>query len=620
MDKKTNLFGNNPIIPDNPNKFNYNIFDNNNNQRKHPSFINKKGIINPKTFVKKPYDFLKASINMNLYSNNESNNETNSTTNNKNEIIINKVNNNNPDSSVENNKNIIKNNNINPNEEIRVPIKNKNNKDNNNFNNNNDNNNKDNNKINNIDEKKDNNNKNPYKKEKKNLVKSVLMPNEMNNESKAKTKKKEKLDYKRQQENEKNKAEIMDQLKCYICMGKLTKPRMCKYCHRPACENCIKKWLNEKHQCGFCRKKINYNETIEVPIINDIADFFMKNINNQNEQVNNKNNAKENNNKIFDSYLEIPKLNLKEEENICKKHNNKYEYFCYQCNEKYCDKCLVICNNSSKIHEDHLIIPLDQLEKNKNIINETMEEFQKLKETNLEIDHLIKLYELKIRELEIEKNNFINEIDLIKEEKNKDINNNIHSLSDNYNIIKSKNDEIANSIDTTPMALQNIIAFKDHGQGRQIYEHLLSLNKYVKNNNFIKLNEEKLSIETFVSDVIDIIIPKDKNPNLEFNKQINNLIPNYDMKLTFENKDQNIHLEINLKKKIDINFGKEKILCFIIFKNKKYGCEFIKMKQDQIKKENEISLYSSISTSVFFSFKDDNNKISYKLYFMVYKS
>ena len=118
------------------------------------------------------------------------------------------------------------------------------------------NNNKDNNKINIIDEKKENNNKNLYKKEKKNLVKSVMIPNEMNNESKVKTKKKEKLDYKRQQENEKNKAKIMDQLKCYICMAKLTKPRMCKYCYRPACENCITKWLNEKHQCGFCRKKI----------------------------------------------------------------------------------------------------------------------------------------------------------------------------------------------------------------------------------------------------------------------------------------------------------------------------------------------------------------------------
>ena len=148
MDKKTNLFGNNPIIPENPFQFHNNIFDNN-SQRIHPTLINKRGRSNPKTFVKKPNDFLKESINMNLFPYNESNNETNSTTNNKNEIIINNVYNNNPDSSVKNNKNINIYNNMNQNGEIRNPFKNKNNKDNNSINNN-----KDNNKINIIDEKK----------------------------------------------------------------------------------------------------------------------------------------------------------------------------------------------------------------------------------------------------------------------------------------------------------------------------------------------------------------------------------------------------------------------------------------------------------------------------------
>ena len=58
MYKKTNLFGNNPIIQENPNQFHNNIFDNN-NQRIHPTLINKRGRSNPKTFVKKPNDFLK---------------------------------------------------------------------------------------------------------------------------------------------------------------------------------------------------------------------------------------------------------------------------------------------------------------------------------------------------------------------------------------------------------------------------------------------------------------------------------------------------------------------------------------------------------------------------------
>ena len=259
-----------------------------------------------------------------------------------------------------------KNNNLNANTQIKTQFHNKINKDNNSIPAI-----KEENKIKNkgniINENKDNNNKNtdsknkrPNTKEKKNIFKSVIIPNEINNdnkenkENKVKNKKKEKINLKKEKENEKNKAEIMDKLKCYICIDKLKKPRMCKYCHRPACENCLKMWLNEKHQCGFCRKRINYNETIEIPIINDIADFFMKNINNQKEEVNNKKNDNKNEQKsfeseVYDSYSEISKLKLKEEDNLCQKHKNKYEYFCYQCNEKYCDKCLVICNNSSKM-------------------------------------------------------------------------------------------------------------------------------------------------------------------------------------------------------------------------------------------------------------------------------
>ena len=671
MNKKANLFGNTSYIPENPYKNqNFNLFNNNSNKRVHPSYIisginsqvidkkkqednnyninkqpNKKDI-NPKTLIKNPNNLLKASINMNLFQNDEYNNEINSTSKNKNEI--NNMNNPKPNSFVNINNNINlnnKNNNINRNIQTQIKC----NKDNNiildvieeNNNSNNNNNKKDNkNNDNNIIDKnknKDKNNKIPDSnnekhiiKEKKNLFRSVIVPNENNDEkkenkeTKLKKKKKEILDIKRQKENEKNKAEIMDQLKCYICIDKLKKPRMCKYCNRPACEKCLKIWLDEKHKCGFCRKRINYNETIEVPIINDIAEFFMKNINNEKEHVDNKNNINENKDNnfesgVYDSYSEISNLKLREEENICQKHKHKYEYFCYQCNQKYCDKCLVVCNNSSKIHENHLIVPLAQLEKNNNKIKEAMEEYQKLKQTNSDIDNLLKIYELKIRELEIEKNNFINHIDLIKDKINQDLNNKINDLSFNYNIIKSKIDEFANSIDTTPMALQNIISFQDYGQSEQIYEHLSSLNKYVLDNKFIDLKEEKLSIESFVSDIIEFVVPNIESPRCVINEQEFNLIPNYDMKLTFESNVNNIHFKIILKKKLGINLEKEKFLCFVIFKNKKYGCEFIKMKE-QIGQQNEIYLYSNITANVFFSFQDENKKISYKLYFMVYKS
>ena len=153
---------------------------------------------------------------------------------------------------------------------------------------------------------------------------------EKEREKKMKMKEEKEISFKKKKENEKNKAEIIDKLKCYICMDKIKKPRMCKYCHRPACANCLQNWLNMKHQCAFCRKKINFNETIDVPIFNDIAEFFIKNINNEKKEINKNKEKKENkeNNNIFESkmdsnYTQIISAKLNLEENICQKHKKK---------------------------------------------------------------------------------------------------------------------------------------------------------------------------------------------------------------------------------------------------------------------------------------------------------
>ena len=67
---------------------------------------------------------------------------------------------------------------------------------------------------------------------------------------------------------------------------------------------------------------------------------------------------------------------LKDDE--CSRHKNKYEYYCFQSNEKYCDKCISIFNDSAKIHENLMIVLLEQLDENKNA-NEIMTEHNKLK-------------------------------------------------------------------------------------------------------------------------------------------------------------------------------------------------------------------------------------------------
>jgi calcium-dependent protein kinase len=45
---------------------------------------------------------------------------------------------------------------------------------------------------------------------------------------------------------------------------------MCKFCHRLACDECIRKWLDEKNTCGFCRHRIRRSDIIDIPFMSNI--------------------------------------------------------------------------------------------------------------------------------------------------------------------------------------------------------------------------------------------------------------------------------------------------------------------------------------------------------------
>ena len=47
--------------------------------------------------------------------------------------------------------------------------------------------------------------------------------------------------------------DILDLMKCYICLEKVKNPKMCNFCHRLVCGSCISKWLNITpiNKCGF---------------------------------------------------------------------------------------------------------------------------------------------------------------------------------------------------------------------------------------------------------------------------------------------------------------------------------------------------------------------------------
>ena len=45
--------------------------------------------------------------------------------------------------------------------------------------------------------------------------------------------------------------DIRDKLKCYICLSKVNKPKMCKFCKRLSCSDCINSWLlDHDYWCG----------------------------------------------------------------------------------------------------------------------------------------------------------------------------------------------------------------------------------------------------------------------------------------------------------------------------------------------------------------------------------
>ena len=74
--------------------------------------------------------------------------------------------------------------------------------------------------------------------------------------------------------------EIRDHLKCYICLSKVKKPKMCKFCKRLCCSDCINSWLTGHDYCGICKRKVTLDDLILVPFVDDMSTYFINNIEN----------------------------------------------------------------------------------------------------------------------------------------------------------------------------------------------------------------------------------------------------------------------------------------------------------------------------------------------------
>ena len=106
---------------------------------------------------------------------------------------------------------------------------------------------------------------------------------------------------------------------------------------------------------------------------------------------------------LIKEYIEkMKKYNNKNNNNDeCNIHNNKYECYCIECNKHLCNECLKL-----REHIGHNKINIIEIKPNE-------------KEINI-MKNIIKYYDNKINELEIEKYNIIKDIDIKKNEyKNK---------------------------------------------------------------------------------------------------------------------------------------------------------------------------------------------------------
>ena len=335
---------------------------------------------------------------------------------------------------------------------------------------------------------------------------------------------------------EKERNNIRDKLVCYLCFGKIKRARLCLNCKKIACENCVKNMLLKHAKCLNCKKPSTLDDMFLLPFMDDLTSFF---INIENNQIKEKEKEREkvikeinqrnfiidededddgNGNFINNNINNNRRNNFEEKEEKnkikkkCEKHRDKFiEYYCFQCKEYLCAKCLLIINKSVfERHSDHTILPIVDFKKYN--IKDAVDEYNKLNNSKKEIDNLLSECNLRIKNLTTKKEVLIKHIEEAKKQLESNIIEKINILKDISTTLENKKETIENSIDSVPNSFSNLISQKDYNQGKQICKELKKLNAQlisiddVKKKIGPKMNN--ICFETFESDEIDISLPQ----------------------------------------------------------------------------------------------------------------
>ena len=375
-------------------------------------------------------------------------------------------------------------------------------------------------------------------------------------------------------------SEIKDTVKCYICHGIITKPKMCQYCHRIACEKCLYNWfiIEQKKNCSYCLEKTNYSDMIPVPFMSTVADFVEKIFDEEKKEENDKN-------------------------EFCPNHlNENMHYYCLNCNKGYCKICFVFFGKEKDKHISHNIIKYEQY---KNFQFQNLKKIEnKISEKIDEINKKIKLCESYQDAYEYERKKINNFLENLKNEFNKNINDNLRLIDDL--IISLKNTIL--KYDKYKSELNNFYSHFSNRKMDQINSNNFSSSQKISFeliNKFSALNSEKIYSREELLKLFNL--SKEIHLNtyhtkiVDFNNE--NIIDNYYIKISntpyefcFNNLKKN-EIEINLsipKNKISKGHNFTPFVFIQLKENK--------INTNELQKENEDDNFIYFKNKNFFDY------------------
>lgn len=305
---------------------------------------------------------------------------------------------------------------------------------------------------------------------------------------------------------EKERNKIRDKLKCFICFGKATNSLMCIKCKAIACEECVQKMLLRSKICSNCKNSVTKQDFVNLPFMNDLASFFINNV--EQKYISKKNNIKDNEINI-NINNDFQKSNLDIEKN-CEYHpNNKTEYICLTCNEYLCSECLIFLNKENvDKHSDHIILSNGQI--NEFNLKDTIKEYNSLYKKKLNFNKAATNYDLAIEEINIRKRRVIEEIKKIKNDLESKYSKKIEEIQYLLNLLKNKKKAIENGIKEFPNNFNKNIEENNVEKNKTLLNNLKSLNYLPTDKEEIEkksLFQKNICLESFESDIIDFKLP-----------------------------------------------------------------------------------------------------------------